>query len=80
MWWLTTVVIALGREKEDKEFKVIVSYRWSSWPASNTGEPCLKRPKMGEERGHEGRGEEKQGRVEEEKANWCLPRQGWGNC
>lgn len=77
VWWLTTVVRALGREKEDKEFKVIVSYRWSSWPASNTGEPCLKRPKMGEERGHERKGEERQGRVEEEKANWCLLRQGW---
>lgn len=36
VWWLTAVIIALGREKENKEFKVIISYRWSSWPASNT--------------------------------------------
>jgi hypothetical protein len=37
VWWLTAVIIALVREKkENKEFKVIISYRWSSWPASNT--------------------------------------------
>lgn len=36
VWWFTAVIIALGREKkEDKEFKVIVSYGWSSWPTSN---------------------------------------------
>lgn len=48
MWKLTIVTGALGREKlVDDEFKVILSYKRSSWPASNTGDLVSKDQKWG---------------------------------